>query len=155
MKTKDDLISTWIIGIAILNDGRTLVVERHNSTMKAFSRRMKLQPSLSLLDGVWDIAILSDTEAVLGTEGNTCLVINIFGTCLHLTRTLPLSYSVYETSKFNDKLIAMTRDPSFAITTFCLTCRERCIGLYQKISRDKFYIFSIFLHRVMQGHHQC
>ena len=30
MKTKDDLISTWITGMAITNDGRILVVDRES-----------------------------------------------------------------------------------------------------------------------------
>ena len=58
VKTKEDLISCWITGIAITNDGRILVVDRNNRTVKAFSKSMNLQSSLKLGDRLWGITII-------------------------------------------------------------------------------------------------
>ena len=104
--------------MAITKDGRILVVDRDNESVKVFSRSMKLQSSLRLLDGIWDIAILSDTEAIVGTASNRYIVIDISADCLQVIRTHPVPFNICGICKFNDKLIAVSRDSPVAVKMF-------------------------------------
>ena len=131
VKTKDDKYGCWFTGIAITTDGKILIVDRGNSTVKAFSRKMKLQSKLELPEHIWDITIFNDTEAVLGTYSNKCIFIDISGESLKVTRTLQLPFTVYAACNLNDKPIAVTRDTAMGVTMFELSGK-----VYWSVSGD-------------------
>ena len=138
IKTRTDpAISCWITGIAITNDGRILVVDRNYGTVKAFYRSMKLQSSLRLYEYIWDITIINNNEAVVGTESGMeskkYFVLDISGNHLQVIRTHPLPFNVYATCRFNDKLIAVTRDSCQAVKMFDMSGK-----VYWTLSEDHF-----------------
>ena len=130
VKIDGDRSTCWITGIAITNDGRIVVVDRNNNTVKAFSKNMKLQSSLTLtlLEGsLFDITIINDKEAVL----NTCvhsqlylLVLDISGDQLRIIRKQPLPFQATATAicRSADKLVAVTeRQAFYAVKMFDLS----------------------------------
>ena len=121
VKTKEDKHYCWITGITVTNDGRILVVDRGNFTLKAFSQNMKLQSTLRFREYVWDITILSDAEAVLGTSTDKYLVVDISGNKLQVTRTYHLPFAVYSACTLNDRFIAVTHDSSIGVKMFDLS----------------------------------
>ena len=121
VKTKEDKHYCWITGITITNDGRILVVDRGNFTLKAFSQSMKLQSTLRFREYVWDITILSDAEAVLGTSTDKYLVVDISGNQLQVTRTYHLPFAVYSACTLNDRFIAVAYDSSMGVKKFDLS----------------------------------
>ena len=137
IKTRTDpAISCWITGIAITNDGRILVVDRNYGTVKAFYRSMELQSSLRLYEYIWDITIINNNEAVVGTESTESkkyFVLDISGNQLQVTRTHPLPFNVYATCRFNDKLVAVTRDSCQAVKMFDMSGK-----VHWTLSEDHF-----------------
>ena len=119
IKIDGDTSTCWVTGIAITNDGRILLVDRNNNTVKAFSASMELQSSLTfqLVDGkIFDMTIINDEEAVLNTDWNDhLLVLDISGDQLRIRRKyqLPFPCKVLTTCKLNDKLVAVTDKQAF------------------------------------------
>ena len=119
VKLDGDTSTCWITGIAITNNGRILLVDRNNNTVKAFSASMELQSSLKfqLVDGkIFDITIINDEEAVLNTDWNDhLLVLDISDDQLRIRRKyqLPFPCKILTTCKLNDKLVAVTDKQAF------------------------------------------
>ena len=110
VKLSDDRKVCQITGMAITNDGRRLLVDRDNIKVKLFSQDMKLLSSLSLSDRPWDIAVISDKEAVVTT--NTSLVLlGISGSKMSINDTTSVPYDVEEISKYGEKLAVTSYSP--------------------------------------------
>lgn len=138
VKIEGDTSICWITGIAITNDGRILVVDRNNNTVKFFSQNMKLQSSLKLqlIEGsLFDVTVINDNEAVLNTSWhNYLLFLDISGDQLRITRKqpLPFPFKVTSISRLTDKLVAVTdRQASSEIKMFDLSG-----NVYWTVSED-------------------
>ena len=118
VKLSDDKEKCWITGMAITNDGRRLLVDRDNYKVKLFSRErklfsrgMKLLSSLSLSDRPWDIAVISDKEAVVTTVNRSLVLLGISGSKLSINDTTRVSYGVRGISKYGEKLAVTSYSP--------------------------------------------
>ena len=106
VKLSDDRRDCHIIGMAITNDGRRLLVDSMNSKVKLFSPDMKLLSSLSLSDGPLSIDVLSDQEAVVTTDYNKSLVLlDISARHMSINTSTRVSYDVRGISKYGEKLV--------------------------------------------------
>ena len=112
VKLSDDEVKCWITGMAITNDGRRLLVDRNNNKVKLFSRDMKLLSSLSLSDRPWDIAVISDKEAVVTTVNKSLALLNISGHHLSINTTTRVPYNVAGISRYGEKLAVTSHSPN-------------------------------------------
>ena len=106
----DDREECWITGMAITNDGRRLLVDSNNYKVKLFSRDMQLLSSLSLSDRPWDIAVISDKEAVL-TTNESLVLLGISGSKMSINDTTSVPYDVDGISKYGEKLAVTSSSP--------------------------------------------
>ena len=118
VKLPDDREECWITGMAITNDGRRLLVDEKNNKVKLFSRErklfsrdMKLLSSLSLSDRPWDIAVISDKEAVVTTDNMSLVILDISGRHMSTNITTGVSYGVCGISKYGEKLVVTSFSP--------------------------------------------
>ena len=110
VKLSEDMINCWITGMAITNDGRRLLVDCHNDKVKLFSRDMKLLSSLSL-SAPFDIAVISDKEAVVTTDNKSLVLLDISGRHMSIKTTTRVSYDVFGISKYGEKLVVTSNSP--------------------------------------------
>lgn len=103
-RTKDDKIKCWITGMATTGDGKRLLVDHNNSKVKMFSREMEFLSSVKMESRLWDVAVISDKEAVVSTE-NSLAILVISGRGINIKRTQQLSFLVDGITKYQDKLI--------------------------------------------------
>ena len=111
IKLSDDKNDCWITGMAITNDSRRLLVDHGNKKVKLFSRDMKLLSSLSLSDRPWDIAVISDKEAVVTTVNKSLVLLGISGSKMSINDTTSVSYDVKGISKYGEKLAVTSHSP--------------------------------------------
>ena len=111
VKLSDDKYDCFITGMAITNDGRRLLVDNNNKKVKLFSRDMKLLSSLSLSDRPRGIAVLSDQEAVVTTEYNSLVLLDISGRQMSIKTSTRVSYDVCGISKYREKLAVTSHSP--------------------------------------------
>ena len=106
----------WITGIAITNDGRRLLADCGNSSIKLFSQYMTSVSTLSLPTEPCDIAVTGDGEAVVSCENEPkLLILGISDGKLSIKSTVKLCFKVYGITPYKDKLIATcpsTKPPS-------------------------------------------
>ena len=72
---------------------------------------MKLLSSLSLSDFPRDIAVLSDQEAVVTTDNESLVLLDISGRRMSIHSTTALSYDVRGISKYGEKLAVTSNSP--------------------------------------------
>ena len=111
VKLSDDRLNCNITGMAITNDGRRLLVDNKNNKVKLFSQDMKLLSSLSL-SAPWNIAVLSDQEAVVRTANRSLVLLGISGRHLSINTTTALSNGVQGISKYGEKLVVTSYSPN-------------------------------------------
>ena len=107
VKLPDDEEKSWITGMAITNDGRRLLVDRGNNKVKLFSQDMKLLSFLSLSDGLCDIAVLSEQEAVATTVNMSLVQMDISGSHMSIN-TITDARGI---SKYGEKLAVTSYSP--------------------------------------------
>ena len=112
VKLSDDMEECRISGMAITNDGRRLLVDFNNKKVKLFSRDMKLLSSLSLSDRPWDIAVISDKEAVVTTVNKSLVLLGISGSKMSINDTTSVPYDVAGISKYGEKLAVTSYSPN-------------------------------------------
>ena len=105
VKLKDGEGNCYVTGLAITKDRKRILVDINNSKVKMFSHDMKYLSSVSVADRPWDIAVITDKEAIVTTANNSLVTLDISGSQLSIKTTTQLSYSVYGISKYNDKLV--------------------------------------------------
>ena len=110
VKLSDDRKRCWITGMAITNDGRRLLVYWNNNKVKLFSQDMKLLSSLSL-SAPWNIAVISDKEAVVTTANESLVLLGISGSKMSINDTTRVSYDVDGISKYGEKLAVTSHSP--------------------------------------------
>ena len=109
IQAKDDNKRFLIAGMAITKNNRMLLVDRNNVKVKLFSPDMKHLFSVSVTDTPWGIAVVNDDTAVVTTEKQTLVLLNvsktwIFWEKLSISRTVKLDYTVRGISNCKDKL---------------------------------------------------
>ena len=105
VELSDDREDCHITGMAITNDGRRLLVDYGNNKVKLFSQDMKLLSSLSLSHSPWNIAVLSDQEAVVTTDNMSLVSLDISGRHMSINTNITVSYDVDQISKYGEKLV--------------------------------------------------
>ena len=105
VKVKEDKNKCFIGGLAVAKDGRKLVSDIDNDKVKMFSHDMKFLSSVSVPGWPRDVAVISETEAVVTTDQNTLVILDISGSQLSIETTTKLSYDVHGISRYNDKLV--------------------------------------------------
>ena len=111
VELSDDRLNCIIIGMAITNDDRRLLVDYYNNKVKLFSQDMKLLSSLSLSDFPRDIAVISDKEAVVTTVNKSLVLLGISGSKMSINDTTRVSYGVAGISKYGEKLAVTSHSP--------------------------------------------
>ena len=111
IKLSDDKNDCWIIGMAITNDGRRLLVDNNNNKVKLFSQDMKLLSSLSLSEPR-GIAVISDKEAVVTTGNKSLVLLGISGSKMSINDTTSVSYDIQCISKYGEKLAVTSHSPN-------------------------------------------
>ena len=91
--------------MAITEDNRRLLVDCNNNKVKLFSSDMKILSSVSVPDGPCDIAVVDDGMAIVTTNNDTLVELDISGRQLPIIRTVQLDYTARGISSCNDKLV--------------------------------------------------
>ena len=99
-----------VTGLAITKDRKRIMVDYNNSKVKMFSHDMKYSCSVSVPGQPWDIAVITDKEAIVTTDNNSLVTLDISGSQLSIKTTTQLSYDVFGISKYNDKLVVTSGD---------------------------------------------
>ncbi|MEW8486502.1 MAG: hypothetical protein AB2705_15085 [Candidatus Thiodiazotropha sp.] len=76
-----------------------------NKKVKIFSHDIKLLSSVSVPDRPWDIAVISEREAVVTTGYNSLVILDISSSQLSIKTTTQLPYEVWGISRYNNKLV--------------------------------------------------
>ena len=105
VKLKDDKSSCYVTGLAITKNGKRIVVDYNNKKVKMFSNDMKYLCSVSVADRPWDIAVIADKDAIVTTNNNSLVTLDISGSQLSIKTTTQLPYCVRGISRYNDKLV--------------------------------------------------
>ena len=112
VKLTDDRGKCHITGMAITNDGRRLLVYNNNNKVKLLSLwDMNLLSSLSLSDIPSDIAVLSDQEAVVTTDNESLVLLDISARHMSIITTTRVSYDVCGISKYGERLAVTSYSP--------------------------------------------
>ena len=105
VKLKDDESLCDVTGLAITKDRKRILVDINNSKVKMFSHDMKYLSSVSVADRPWDIAVITDKEAIVTTNNKSLVTLDISGSQLSIKTATRLSYDVFGISSCNDKLV--------------------------------------------------
>ena len=105
VKLKDGERSGYVSGLAITKDRKRILVDNINNKVKMFSNDMKYLSSVSVADRPWDIAVITDKEAIVATNNKSLVTLDIFGSQLSIKTTTQLLYDVRGISRYNDKLV--------------------------------------------------
>ena len=111
VKLAGDRRNCNIIGMAITNDGRRLLVDIDNNKVKLFSWDMNLLSSLLLSDYPRDIAVLNNQEAVVITYNKSLVLLDISGRHMSISTTIALSYDVFSISQYGEKFVVSNHNP--------------------------------------------
>ena len=101
---EDDERSCSVTGLAITKDQKSILVDYRNNKVKMFSNDMKYLSSVSVPGKPWDIAVITDKEAVVTTD-KSLVTLDISGSHLSIKTTTQLPYNVRGISSYNDKLV--------------------------------------------------
>ena len=96
---------SYVTGLAITKDRKRILVDNINNKVNMFSHDMKYLSSVSVADRPWDIAVITDKEAIVTTYNNLLVTLDISGSQLSIKTTTQLSYDVGGISRYNDKLV--------------------------------------------------
>ena len=110
VKLKDDRSLCFITGLAITKDRKRIVVDNNNNKVKMFSHDMQLLSSVPVADRPWDIAVITDKEAIVTTDNKSLVTLDISGSQLSIKTTTQLPYDVQGISRFIDTLVVTNPD---------------------------------------------
>lgn len=113
IKADEDMAYTCdVTGIAITNDGRILVVDIMNGSVKMFSKDFEFLSSENTVPFPWDISILNEEEAVVGGE-KTLAILDITNDELAVKSRHATSGSIHGIVKYKDRLVVTcpSQDP--------------------------------------------
>ena len=105
VRLRNDARTCYIKGMAITKDRRLLTTDNCNNKVEMFSHDMKLLSSVSVSGHPRGIAVISEREAVVTTNNNSLIILDISGSQLSIKTTTQLSYNVGGISRYNDKLV--------------------------------------------------
>ena len=105
VKLMHDGKSCSVTGLAITKDRKRILVDNINNKVNMFSHDMKYLSSVSVPGKRWDIAVITDKEAVVTTNNKSLVTLDISGSQLSIKTTTQLPYSVRGISRYNDKLV--------------------------------------------------
>ena len=108
IRLKNDARTWYITGMAIIKDRRLLTTDNCNNNVKMFSH--EFLPSVSFPNKPRDIAVISVREAVVTTNNNSLIILNISGSHLSIKTRTQLSYYAYGISRYNNKLVVTSPD---------------------------------------------
>ena len=107
---QDDAESCWITGMAITKDRSILMTDYTNGKVELFSHDMKFLSTVSVPDLPWDVAMLSDKEAVVTTDNKSLITLDISGSQLNVKSTTQLLFDVRGINRYNNKLVVTSPD---------------------------------------------
>ena len=114
-KLDDDALDCTITGMAIMNDGKRLLVDFNNWKIKLFSPDMKplCSLSLSLYAKPYALAVTGDREAVVNCYNDAILlIVNISEREMSVKETIKLPFTVRGVTPYLDKLIVTSLSTS-------------------------------------------
>ena len=128
---KGDKEDCWITGMAVTKDGRILMAGTENNKVKLFSPAMKFLSSVSVPDNPWDIVVISDSEAA-ATTNEPLVLLDISGSQLRIKTTTKVPYNIRGITKYNNKLVISSTDPTSSVKLIDLTGK-----VYWSVSSDQ------------------
>ena len=108
IRQQDDIHSCTITGMAITKNGRKIMVDATNETVKLFSQDMKIMSTISVSPR--DIALTNDKEVIVTTENKSLVALDISSSQLSMKTTTQLSYDVYGICRYRNKLVVTSLD---------------------------------------------
>ena len=112
VRIKEDKNVCYITGMAITEDGRKLFVDFNNDKVKMFSQYMIFLSSVSVHDKAWDIAVISENEAVITTVNKSLLVVlDISDNQLKIKDKIKYTYNVRSIINYENKLFISSSKP--------------------------------------------
>ena len=87
------------------------MVDFNNKKVNMFTKDMEFLSSVNRLDWHWDVAVISDKEAVVSLEGKTLSILYISRQQLCVTATIKAPCFVKNLSAHNDKLVVINKFP--------------------------------------------
>ena len=94
VRTKEDMATCWITGVAITSCGQKLFVDNSNGKVKLFSQDMRFLSSVQVQCG-WDITMLNDMEAVVTTRRSLVVFLEVANEKLRIIQTINLSFDCF------------------------------------------------------------
>ena len=142
IRVKEDNETCDITGMAITKDGRRLMVDRNNEKIKLFTPDMNFVSAVSVPDLPWDIAVISDSEAVVTTDKNSLMSLDISGSQLQIMNTSKVSYDVSGITKYNDKIVISSGSDPPSVRLIDLTGNKEFWSMGQKLLKSPWYVTS-------------
>ena len=132
VKIKGDKEDCYINGMAVTKDGRILMADYYNNKVKLFSPAIKFLSSVSVPDRPCDIAVISDSEAAATTTNKSLVLLDISGFQLRIKTTTKVPYNIRGITKYKNKLVISSRDPTTSVKLIDLTGK-----VYWSVSSDQ------------------
>ena len=132
VKMEEDTETCYINGMTVTEDGRILMVDHINRTIKLFTLTMNFLSSILVSDHPWDIVVTSDRGAVATTNNESLVLLQISGNQLHSKGTTKVPYDVRGIAKHKDKLIVSSDSPTSSVKLIDLTGK-----VYWSVSSDQ------------------
>ena len=132
VKIKGDKGDCWINGMSVTKDGRILMADTNNRKVKLFSPAMTFLSSVSVPDKLWDIAVISDSEAAATTTNMSLVLLDISGSQLRIKTTTKVPYNTRGITKYKNKLVISSPGPTPSVKLIDLTGK-----VYWLVSSDQ------------------
>ena len=129
---KGDKKYSCIMGMAVTKDGRILMADTNYRKVKLFSPAMKFLSSVSVPDKLWDIAVISDSEAAAIITNMSLVLLDISGSQLRIKTTTKVPYNIRGITKYKNKLVISSTDPTRSVKLIDLTGK-----VYWSVSSDQ------------------
>ena len=94
----------WITGIAVDNNGRKLLADKHNKKVKLFSREMKSLCCVSVPSEPWDIVMIGENKAAV-TCGHWLVILQVSDKQLRIKSKNKMLFEMRGICLYKDKLI--------------------------------------------------
>ena len=107
VRTKVDMNTCSITGVAITSCGQKLFVDFENGKVKLFSQDMRFLVSVQV-QHAWDITMLNDVEAVV-TNGDSLIFLEIANETLRIKQTINLSFPSFGITQSKDNIMCTDR----------------------------------------------
>ncbi|MEW8544063.1 MAG: hypothetical protein AB2693_11060 [Candidatus Thiodiazotropha sp.] len=132
IKLKGDITKCDIKCMAITKDGRILMADSNNDKVKLFSPGMKFLSSVSVPDLPWDIAVVSDTEAIVTTTSLSLVSLDISCSQLRIKTKIEVPYDIGGITKYKNKFVVCSDHPTSSVKLIDLTGK-----VYWSVSSDQ------------------